>query len=117
MSAPEPKPLVTISVFLFGKPAWEISTLEGADVDVNLLDAVSACGEELFRRLTRASQIGRKLLAGGWEGYGLIYDIDFYKETSLEDAEKELREMGIRHDEISIRGNATDESEKKGYGE
>ena len=118
MGAPQPvKPLVTVSVFLFGKPAWEIDILEGADVDVKLLNEVSACGEELFRRLKRASQMGKKLLDGGWDGCGLLYDIDFYKEISLKDAQKELEEMGIGCDEVSLREDASDESEEEDYGE
>ncbi len=110
---PRPEgPLVTVSVFLFGKPAWEIENLEGANVDAELLDEVSACGEELFRRLTRASQIGRKLLDGGWEGCGLLYDIDFYKRMPLRDAQRELQEMGIGRDEVSMREEEDgDESE------
>ena len=110
MSAPEPvKPLVTVSVFLFGKPAWEVEDLEGADVDARLLDEVGACGEELFRRLTRAAQIGKELLGGGWKGCGLLYEIEFYKEISLKDAEQELGEMRIGRDEVSIREDASDQ--------
>jgi hypothetical protein len=116
MSAPQPaKPLVTVSVFLFGKPAWEIDRLEGGDVDAELLDEVSACGEELFRRLTRAAQIGRKLLEGGWEGCGLLYDIDFYKEIPLKDAGQELDEMGIGRDEVSVMEEAPEESDGETY--
>ena len=118
MSAAEPeRPLVTVSVFLFGKPAWEIDSLEGADVDVKLLDEVSACGEELFRRLTRAAQIGKKLLDNGWEGCGLLYDMDFYKEISLKEAEQELQATGIGLDEVSIREDVSDESDGENYGE
>ncbi len=110
MSAPQAdRPLVTVTVFLFGKPAWEIDGLEGADVDVKLLDEVDSCGEHLFRRLARAAQIGRKLLGSGWEGCGLIYEIDFYKEISLRDAEVELKGMGIARDEVSIREDVSDE--------
>jgi len=110
MSEPSPgRPLVTISVFLFGKPAWEIDRLEGTPVDFQLLDEIASCGQALNRRLARAAEIGRKLVERGWEGVGLLYDVDFYKEISLKDAEEELKSLGIEPDEVSIR-EETDES-------
>jgi hypothetical protein len=97
------EPLVTVSVFLFGKPAWEIEDLEGYPVDLQLLAAVAARGEELSRRLTRAANVGRKLVAGGWECYGLVYELEFYKGVSLREAEAEMRRMRIEPDEVSLR--------------
>ncbi|HEV2389590.1 MAG TPA: hypothetical protein VGS04_02585 [Nitrososphaerales archaeon] len=109
------KPLVTVSVFLFGKPAWEIDGLEGSPVDMILLSAIASCGQELSRRLTRAAELGRMLVVKGWEGYGLLYEVEFYKEVTLTDAEEELKGLGIEPDEVSIR----EESEDSGgpYGE
>jgi hypothetical protein len=101
-------PLVTVSVFLFGKPAWEIESLEGAPVDLELLREVASCGQELSKRLARAAELGRKLVESGWEGVGLLYDIDFYKSVSLKEAEDELKDMGIEPDEVSIREEADD---------
>lgn len=103
MSHAPGKPLVTVSVFLFGKPAWEVQGLEGSPVDMELLASIEACGLELQKRLSRAAEIGRKLVAGGWEGYGLLYDVEFYKAVSLKDAEEELKALGIEPDEVSIR--------------
>jgi len=97
------KPLVTVSIFLFGKPAWEIEGLEGSPVDFELLGAIASCGQELDRRLTRAAELGKKLVVKGWEGYGLLYDVEFYKTASLKDAEEELKALGIEPDEVSIR--------------
>ncbi len=97
------KPLVTISVFLFGKPAWEIDRLEGSPVDMELLDEIATCGQTLRKRLARAAELGRKLVERGWEGVGLLYDIEFYKGVSLKDAEDELRAIGVEPDEVSIR--------------
>lgn len=109
------KPLVTVSVFLFGKPAWEIDGLEGSPVSFELLSAIASCGQELNRRLTRAAELGKKLVVKGWEGYGLLYDIEFYKEVTLKDAEEELKGLGIEPDEVSIR---EEDSERGGpYGE
>jgi hypothetical protein len=96
-------PIVTISVFLFGKPAWEIDRLEGSAVDLELLDEIAACGEELSGRLARAVELGKKLVGRGWEGVGLLYDVEFYKTISLKDAEEELKALAIQPDEVSIR--------------
>ena len=102
------RPLVTVSIFLFGKPAWEIEGLEGSPVGAELLDAITSCGEELERRLARAAELGRKLVVSGWEGYGLLYDIEFYKTSTLEDAEEEMKALGIEPDEVSIREESDD---------
>ena len=110
------KPLVTVSVFLFGKPAWEIDGLEGSPVDPQLLSAIASCGQELSRRLTRAAELGKKLLVRGWEGYGLLYDVEFYKAVTLKGAEDELKAMGIEPDEVSIREEVED-SDGERYGE
>ena len=37
----------------------------------------------------------------GWEGYGLLYDVEFYKAVTLKDAEEELKGLGIEPDEVS----------------
>jgi len=102
------KPLVTVSVFLFGKPAWEIDRLEGSSIDLELLSAIASCGQQLSTRLTRAAELGRRLIERGWEGYGLLYDIEFYKSVTLEDAEEELKALGIESDEVNIREKAED---------
>jgi hypothetical protein len=110
------KPLVTVSVFLFGKPAWEIDRLEGSSVDLELLAEVASCGQELSRRLARVAELGKKLVERGWEGVGLLYDIDFYKAVSLKDAEEELKALDIEPDEVSIREESED-SDGAPYGE
>jgi hypothetical protein len=97
------KPLVTVSVFLFGEPAWEIDRLEGSPVDLELLDEIASCGQALSKRLARAAELGRKLVERGWEGIGLLYDLEFYKGISLREAEDELRAIGVEPDEVSIR--------------
>ena len=100
--------LVSVSVFLFGKPAWEIDGLEGSPVDLELLSEIASYGQLLSTWLKRAAEIGTRLLGGGWEGNGLLYDMEFYKEISLKDAEKELKDLGIEPDEVSIREESED---------
>ena len=103
------RPLVVISVFLFGKPAWEIERLEGSDVDHELLDQVESCGQELGKRLARVAEVGKKLLDKGWDGSGGLYDIDFHKAISLKEALEELRAMGIKSEEVTIREETEDD--------
>ena len=109
--SPGGTPLVSVSVFLFGKPAWEIERLEGSAIDLELLDEVAACGRELSMRLARAAELGKKLVERGWEGVGLLYDMDFYKSVSLREAEEEMKALGIEPDEVSIREEFEDEEE------
>ena len=109
MSDPTPgTPLVTVSIFLFGNPVWEIEGMEGAPVDLVLLDAIATCGQALRRRLERAAEIGRRLVENGWEGYGLLYDLEFYKTITITDAEHELTALGIAPDEVSLREEVED---------
>lgn len=109
MSEPsQGEPLVTVSLFLFGKPAWEIEGMEGSPVDFELLEAVASCGAELAERLGRAAEMGRKMVANGWEGYGLTYEVVFYKGVTLREAEEELKSMGIEPDEVAIREERDD---------
>ena len=111
MSEPSPsKPLVVVSVFLFGKPACEIEGLEGSPVDIELLGAIALCGQTLNRRLARAAEVGQKLVAGGWEGYGLQYALEFYKTLSLREAGQELVSLGIGPGEVSVREEGEDSS-------
>jgi hypothetical protein len=101
-------PVTSVSVFLFGKPAWEIEGLEGFPVDMELLDGIAAHGISLCKRLARAAEVGRRLVQSGWEGYGLLYDIEFYKTVALREAEDELKRLGIEPDEVSIREESED---------
>jgi hypothetical protein len=101
--SPPREPLVIVSVFLFGKPAWEIDGLEGSPVGLELLDAIESCGKDLGTRLVRAAELGRRLVGSGWEGYGLLYAVEFYKTTTLRGAQEELGSLGIGPDEVSLR--------------
>src|SRR5271165_1576221 len=83
-----------ITVFLFGKPAWEMS-LENQDVGEDMADALENLGNELNERLRYLSGLTRKLLERGWSGEGGLYDISYFKEQPLEQTERELAEIGI----------------------
>jgi len=83
-----------ITVFLFGKPAWEMN-LENQDVDDDMVQALENLGDELKERLHYLSGLTRKLLDNGWTGQGSLYDISYYKDQSLEETARELTELGM----------------------
>jgi hypothetical protein len=89
-------------LWLFGKPAWEIKELEGGDVTPKLLKQIEALGEELQERLQWTAKVARELLDHGWDGYGALYDINFYKQIPLEQAKKELEEMGLDPNDFGL---------------
>ena len=97
-----------LSLWLFGKPAWEIEDLEG-EVDFRVLEKVQVLGKELQGRLHWVSIIGKELLRRGWDAYGTLYDIDFYKHVSIEDAKKDLKELGLDAEVVGLEEEDLDE--------
>jgi hypothetical protein len=82
------------SLMLFGKPAWEIDGLE-AEVDFKVLEKINALGKDLQGRLQWVSLIGKELLKHGWDAFGTLYDIEFYKPIPFETARQELKDLGL----------------------
>lgn len=97
--------MVSISLYLFGKPEWEIDTEKAKPAEFKKL------GEELKARLERAAEIIEKLEKAGWKRSGGLYDISFYKKAKIEDVKKELKELGINEKEISIEEDWEEEEE------
>lgn len=80
--------MITITVFLFDKPALEV------DIEGNTIisgELFRELGDELRGRLHIIAEITDKLLKLGWECSGGLYDIHFYKDTKLKEAKKELK--------------------------
>jgi len=100
------EPLMVVSLSLFGEPEDELETVEGSDINPDVLDSVAWCGVKLAQRLARTARIGKSLLAKGWLGSGGHYCLDFYKATSLKEAEAELRALGVGRDEITAKAYA-----------
>ncbi len=96
------------SLFLFGKPAWEIEELEG-ELNFEVLEEIDALGKELYERLQWVARISRMLLNHGWEAYGTLYDIDFFKPVPAEAAEKELKELGLDPDKLGLEEEELDD--------
>jgi hypothetical protein len=91
----------SFSVFLFGKPAWEME-LEGREADAQMAEEMKELGGQLKEQLEHCSGLTRKLLGAGWSGSGGLYDINFYKDTTIEDARAELEALGIDSRDIDI---------------
>jgi hypothetical protein len=100
-----------ISVYLFGKPAWELD-LEGEDANVQMAMSVRALGDELKERLYHASDILTKLVDNGWSGSGTLYDIYLFKDITVAEAEKELSGLGIDPGSVNIREDEWDDEEE-----
>ncbi|MCW3133184.1 MAG: hypothetical protein N2V78_02505 [Methanophagales archaeon] len=88
--------MAEISLYLFGKPEWEL------DLDKAEPGEFRRLGDSIRDRLYRAAEITEMLERSGWERSGALYDIYFYKEVKREEAEKELEELGIKEDEIYL---------------
>ncbi len=86
--------MVNIIIPLFYKPSWEIE-LEGKTLDINFANELRKLGDELKERLYQIAELHEKLLMNGWKAIGGQYDITYFKELSIEEAEKELRELKI----------------------
>ena len=90
--------MVIADLFLFGKPAWEIENMEEVSAS-----EIREKGEELRERLHRIAEIMVKLQNAGWERAGAsLYSISFYKDITVEDAKEELRQLGIKPEEVGL---------------
>jgi len=92
---------VEISIYLFGKPSWEMN-IEGGKATPQMLRAK---GEELKVRLYEAADVLEKLLKNGWtlvEAYGALYDLQLYKDITLKEAREELKKLGINPEEYHL---------------
>lgn len=87
--------MVELILHLFGKPAWELEELEGNRLGEDFSEKLKALGDELKERLYSLADVHSVLVKNGWEARGGLYDIAYYKNISLKEAEKELKEIGL----------------------
>ncbi len=83
--------------------------LRGGDVTPELLQKIEALGEELQGRLQWVARTGSLLLDHGWDGYGLLYDMEFLKQIPIGQAEEELKAIGLNLDELNLEEEELDE--------
>ena len=86
---------VEVSVFLFGKPAWEIENFEGGELNEAMINRIRNKGKELSQSLDEAADTLTLLMKKGWDGTGTLYDVSLFKDVSLGEARKELTEIGL----------------------
>lgn len=85
--------MVRFVLWLYGKPAWDMELERELDKDFsNMLRSV---GDNRKEWLHKVADIYDKLINNGWEPYGTLYDIDFYKNISVEEAEEEFKKLGL----------------------
>lgn len=103
---------ITGDFYLFGKPSWEIGRLENGDLNPELITDISNMGDILRQRLKKSARALTKLSASGWQGLGGLYDFQIWKETTREQAIRDLSEAKIDPESINLQEVATD----KDYG-
>jgi len=70
---------VEVSIYLFGKPAWEIEGLEGGGLDEALIEKIRKKGKELSQSLDEVATTLTRMMKKGWDGTGTLYDVDLFK--------------------------------------
>jgi len=95
--------MITVSVWLHGKPNWALP-LEGKD-SVNPHN-LKSYGDELRNHLYDAASIIYKLQKGGWrllKSFGSLYALDYAKDLeNMEQAVEELKNLGISKHKVAI---------------
>ena len=95
--------MITISVWLHGKPNWALP-LEGKDI-INPY-YLKNYGDELRNHLYDVSKIVYKLQINGWrllKSFGSLYNLDYVKEDiSKEEVICELKNIGVNINKVAI---------------
>ena len=90
--------MATVSIFLFGKPAWELPEKYKKE---ELPEILKGIGNNIKERMDEVSSAIQLLMDNGWKIEMLLYDIEAYKDISDKKAEKELKKLGI-YDLVTI---------------
>ncbi len=91
------KSMIELSLWLYGKPSWEMDIEGKKSIDVNMLREQ---GTYLKEHLETTAAIIERLQKDGWamlEVYGEVYELVFYKEAirTQEEAILKLQQLGI----------------------
>lgn|SRR3989344_9141527 len=93
--------MINLSLFLYGKPAWDMDIEGEEDIDPEILKEQ---GDYLKEHLHAIAGIVKKLKSAGWECCGTLYTLEFYNEEirSKKEALKELKRLDIDQDIFSL---------------
>jgi hypothetical protein len=89
--------MIEISIYLYGKPEWEM------DIDKITSEELKEHGKELNERLNKIATLITKLESNNWSRYGTLYDINFNKDISFDEAKEELTSLGIDPEKFNMR--------------
>lgn len=89
--------MAEISIMLYGKPEWEIN------LDEITGEQLKEHGKELMERLNYIGDIVTKLENNEWSKSAGLYDLYFYKDIGVDEAKKELINLGIDVERIDLR--------------
>ena len=85
-----------ISIYLFGKPEWEINCSPSPGV-------LRELGKNLCKRLNRVSDIIEKLEGAGYVRPDQVnYSLDYFTDDSEETVKEQLKGLDINEDEVSL---------------
>ena len=88
--------MTEITIHLYGKPDWEIN------LDEITGEQLKEHGKYLMEHLNKVGDYVIKLEENEWSRNGIIYDLCFCKDISIDEAKKELTQLGIDLEEISL---------------
>jgi hypothetical protein len=106
---------VTISLWLFGKPAHELNA-EGEAVEPAQIRALA---QDIHDRLDTVADALEKLTAAGWDGSVALYDIHLshpYIDTEA-DARTKVEDLGLDPELFSYMEWEDEEEEMEEFGE
>ncbi len=95
--------MTEITLWLYGKPEWELG-----DMSEMTGEQFKEHGKELMERLNKIGDIVTKLENNEWSKSGGLYDLFLYKDISLDDAKKELTELGLDLKILNLRDDSED---------
>lgn len=91
--------MVEFSLMLYYKPGPDMDIERKENFDPQILREQ---GKFLKENLEKIANQLEKLKRAGWEYSGGLYNVICYKDISIEEAKKELKELGIDVDEDNL---------------
>lgn len=92
--------MVSVNLFLFGKPAQELDK-EGESITAN---DILGLDRTIHARLQTVADAIKRLTADGWDTTMNVYDLSFFhpEVTTVREAKKRLRGLHLELDDFQI---------------